>query len=145
MRSICDRLIALALAFTLLTLSVLAAEPKETEVTYIRPFPILMYQESEATDLKPLAEDIGKLLGSPVIQSAKGNPVCCVWLEITNYTPNPGEPGYIIINQGGGSIIQASDVEQMKLAVERFKSTAKKTADGVLVPQGLLTNYKIVK
>ena len=82
---------------------------------------------------------------NPIVQAADRNPVCCVWLEITGWLPNPGQPGYIIVNQRGGSMIQASDGEQMRLAVERFAATAKRSADHVAVPAGLLTNYEIAR
>jgi len=110
---------------------------------YIRPFPIVMYDKADEEQLKPYAERIAKLTGARIVNAMNANPVCCVWLEITKWTPNPGYPGYIINNQPGGSVIQASDPDQMRLAVERFESTAKRYEDHVTVPMGLLTNYNV--
>jgi hypothetical protein len=119
---------------------VLAADKPGDSIEYGRIFPIVMYHETDAKDLRPFAEEVAKSLDPgrpPVVQASPRNPVCCVWLEITHWTPNPGKPGWIIINQGGGSIISASDTKQMKLAVEKFKSTARRVNDGTEAPLGL--------
>jgi hypothetical protein len=70
----------------------------------------------------------------------KDNPVCCVWVEITNWTPNPGVAGYVIVNQPGGRIISASDLAQLRAAVQRFQQTIRKNGNSVEVLLGLLRN-----
>jgi hypothetical protein len=120
-----------------------AASPATTELGSIRPCSIVMYDSAREKQLEPYAQRIAKLIGATHVQVSPRNPVCCVWLELTGWTPNPGKRGYMINNQPGGSIIQASDEEQLKLAVERFESSAKRYADHVEVPTGLLTNYEV--
>lgn len=117
--------------------------PSAEPPSYIRPFSIVMYDRAQEEHLKPFAERVANLLGIDNCQSFERNPVCCVWLEITGWTPSPGDRGYVINNQPGGSLIQASDVEQMRLAVERLESVAKQYEDHVEVPAGILTSYSI--
>jgi hypothetical protein len=141
-------MIRFAAAFIILfsigaAISALGADKAKLETEYLQPFRIVSYSAAPK-ELPPLADDIAKFVGTPIVMASDKNPVCCVRLEITGWTPNSGKGGYIIVNQPGGSIIQASDLEQMKLAVERFKSSAKKMEGHVLVPQGLLTNYSVV-
>ena len=89
---------------------------------------------------RPVADAVG--VGT--VSVMEKNPVCCIWLEVTGWTPNPGEPGYFVINQAGGSIISASDEEQLQKAVERFKKSIRKSADGAEVPLGMMSSYRFV-
>jgi len=102
-----------------------------------------MYDRDDEELLKPYAEQIAKLIGTTAVQASDHNPVCCVWLEITRWTPNPGIGGYIINHQPGGSLIQASDEDQLLLAIERFEATATRNGDRLEVPIGILTNYVV--
>ena len=121
----------------------LAAEPNgETEVDFIRPFPIVAVPVDASDAHKAAAKAVADAIGPGIFSELKTNPVCCVWLEINGWMPNPGEPGYVIINQAGGSIISASNEEQLRAAVERFKASIRKNGDQVEVPAGLLTSYK---
>lgn len=70
--------------------------------------------------------------------------MCCIWMEISNWTPNPGAPGYIMVNQSGGSVVSASNQEQLVLAVKRLKQEMQGKGAEAKVPQGLLTNFPIV-
>jgi hypothetical protein len=108
-----------------------------------RPYPIVMYDREDEELLKPYAEQIAKLIGTTAVQASDLNPVCCVWIEITGWTPNPGTGGYIINHQPGGSLIQASDEDQLLLAIERFEATATRNGDRLEVPIGILTNYVV--
>jgi hypothetical protein len=110
---------------------------------FTRPFGPVIYDIANKKILKPHAERIAKLIGIKGVFPSAKNPVCCVWVELTNWTPNSGNRGYIINNQPGGSIIQASDDEQLKLAIKRFESSIKTSTDGIQVPVGLMTNYKM--
>jgi len=71
------------------------------------------------------------------------NPVCCIWLEIGNWTPNPGGPGYVVVIQPGGAVIRASTDAQMTLALERLKQVRRIEGERVLLPLGLFTNYPV--
>lgn len=106
-----------------------------------RPFPMVIYDRDDEELLRPYAERIAKLIGTTAVQASDHNPVCCVWIEITGWTPNPGSGGYIINHQPGGSLIQASDEDQLRLAIERFEATATRNGDRLEVPMGILTNY----
>lgn len=111
---------------------------------YVRPYPIVAIPTGASAAHKAAAKEIATTLGVRFMGEMKYNPVCCVWVEITKWIPNPGEPGYIIVNQNGGSIVSASDEQQLRAAVERLKKSIR-TIDGVVeVPLGLLTSYPIV-
>jgi hypothetical protein len=94
---------------------------------------------------KAAAKTVADALGVKIITEGKTNPVCCVWLEVTKWTPSPGEPGYVIINQGGGSLISASDEKQLQAAVARFIASIDKSKKEARVPRGLMTSYPIAK
>ncbi len=110
---------------------------------FTRPFPNVMYDIANKKILKPHVERIAKLIGIKSAFPSARNPVCCVWVELTDWRPNPGNHGYIINNQPGGSVIQASNEEQLKLAIKRFESSITSGKDGIQVPVGLMTNYKM--
>lgn len=109
---------------------------------HFRPYPIVVYDQADTAELQPHAERIAKLIDG-VAQPGNQNPVTCIWLELTNWMPEGGIPGYIIINQAGGSVIQASDEQQMELAVERFEAGVEHHDNHVEIPLGLMTNYPI--
>ncbi len=106
---------------------------------------MVMLPHGASAELESLAKEIAKTIGAASVGRARQNPVCCVWLEINHWTPNPGSPGFIIVNQPGGTLIQASNHEQMKLAVEKLKSVIRVRNGEAEVPMGLITNYKSVR
>ena len=110
---------------------------------FIRPFPVVMYDRANQEVLAPYAERVAKVIGANIVQAAPENPVCCVWIELSRWLQNPGSPGYVMINQAGGSIIQASSEEQLRLAIEAFESVVERKGDFVEVPSGLVTNYEV--
>jgi hypothetical protein len=79
-----------------------------------------------------------------VFGARETNPICCVWLELTG-TPSPGEHGYVILHQAGGTVIQASNAKQMSLALKRWKSKAKTKQGIIMFPEGLITSYQVVE
>ena len=137
--------LATAMIATFVTALVQAAEPTAKIDEMVRPFPIVGIPIGASIAHKAAANELAQALGASVQIEAKANPACCVWLEITGWTPNPGAPGYIIVNQPGGSIVSASDEDQLKLAVQRFKNVMQKSGKDVLVPKGLLTNFPLAK
>lgn len=121
-----------------------AAEPTaKPAAEFVRPFPIVAVGHGASDAQKGAAKEIADAVGIRGVSMMEKNPVCCIWVEVTGWTPNPGNPGYFIINQGGGSIISASDEEQLKKAVEQFKKSIRKGPDGVEVPAGMITSYRI--
>ena len=133
-----------ALIGACLAISAAYCADTEKSTKYIRPFPIVGLPDNADKDHQALADEVAKAIGSKLILKQKSNPICCVWLEISLGTPNPGEPGYIIVNQGGGSLIMASDVEQLRKAVARFKGSLRKVKDGVEVPEGVMTSFPVI-
>jgi hypothetical protein len=69
---------------------------------------------------------------------------CFIWWEISNWTPNPGASGYIMVNQSGGSVVSASNQEQFVFAFQRLKQEIQGKGMEAKVPQGLITNFPIV-
>lgn len=124
--------------------TMITARAEEIEVAYVRPYPIVMYSKAAEEELKPFARDVARFNGNAWVQAAEFNPVCYVWLEFAG-TPSPGEPGYIILHQRGGTVIQASNAEQMKAALVRWRATSKEASDGVVFPIGLTTSYKVIE
>ncbi len=121
-----------------------AAEPRRKDGDdFVRPFPIVAVPAGATAAHKAQAKIVADAMDVRVVSEMKTNPVCCVWVDITGWTPNPGEPGYVIINQSGGSIISASNEDQLRAAVERFRKTGRKKGKEFEVPLGLLTSYRI--
>jgi hypothetical protein len=121
---------------------VFADDPKSEE--FIRPFPIVAIPPNAKDWQKSAARQIADAIGVRTVSEMNHNPCCCVWIEVSGWTPNPGEPGYFIINQGGGSIISASNEEQLRAAVKRFTESIRRDSTGAQVPSGMLTNYHVV-
>lgn len=120
-----------------------AAEPAAPANDFVRPFPLVAIAKGASDAKKAAAKEIADAVGVNAVSVMEKNPVCCIWLEVTGWTPNPGGAGYFIINQSGGSIISASDEEHLKKAVEQFKKSLRKGVDGPEVPVGMLTSYRI--
>lgn len=122
-----------------------AAQPTTQPANdFVRPYPIVGISGTATAAQKAAGKQIADAIGTPAFTEMDHNPTCCIWIEVTGWTPNPGEPGYFIINQGGGSIISASDEEQLKKAVEQFTKSIRKGPSGVEVPVGMMTSYRIV-
>jgi hypothetical protein len=135
--------VSLALAATIPRRGWAWDRPGEGPV-YGTPFPIVMLSEAKDDDLEGPAKEIARVLGIKAIARAKSNPVCCVWVEISHWTPNPGAPGFFILNQPGGSIISASDLEQLTAAIARLKASVREHAGRIEVPMGLMTSYPVI-
>jgi hypothetical protein len=131
------------IAIVLIAVAARAVEPAPGATELIHPFRIVAIPVDATDTHKAAAQELANALGIESIVTAKRNPVCCVWLEITAWTPNPGTPGYIIINQPGGSLISASDEKQLKIAVQRFKHTIVGIGKEAEVPNGLLTSFPV--
>jgi hypothetical protein len=120
-------IIAFALVAALFVPASYADELAKTSRTeFVRPFPIVALAADASDAHKAAAQEIADAVGVSVVIEVEKNPVCCIWVEVTGWTPNPGVPGYFIINQSGGSIISASDEKQLKTAVEQFKRAVRK-------------------
>jgi hypothetical protein len=135
---------AFAIVAAIVIASAGAAEPMATRMPeFVRPFPIVAIRPGASDVQNAAAKEIADAVGVRSVSPMEKNPVCCIWLEVTGWTPSPGEAGYFIINQGGGSIISASDEEQLKRAVKQFKKTVRMGKNGPEVPVGMMTSYRI--
>src|SRR5438045_2737286 len=105
--SFCSLLAAGMLLFT-----VVAAAATE----YARPFAMIGIPKSTTAEQRAAAEKLGREFGI-TISTFDTNPVCCVWLELRAWRPNPGTDGYVIIHQAGGTLITASSQQQLDAAV----------------------------
>jgi len=110
---------------------------------YIRPYDFVGCPKGASAAHKASAQRIADILGVKLILQQNVNPVCCTWVEVNRWTPNPGQRGYLINNQGGGSLISASDEEQLQAAVDRFIASIHTINGKVHVPSGLMTNYRL--
>ena len=122
----------------------LGREPERTdEVQWVWPVAI---REASSKELTQEAERLKKVLGVGLdILYAKQNPVCCIWLEIDNWLPNPGEPGYIIVIQGGGARVLATSPKELKSAIDAIEKNIT-TRDGkAFLPAGIISSYAIAR
>ncbi|MCA9254921.1 MAG: hypothetical protein KDA33_04760 [Phycisphaerales bacterium] len=118
----------------------LADEVEFAEVTFSVAVP------AEApTELKACARRLARALGreSVLELSDNRNPVCCFWIELTNWWPNPGVGGYVIIIQHGGAIMYASTIDDANRGVARLERVRQKRGGTWTLPIGLMTDYPI--
>jgi hypothetical protein len=96
---------------------------------------------------QPLLDEgqrLRKALGIEInVLVAEHNPTCCFWIELDGWRPNPGTGGYIINVQPGGARITGSDLEQIRLAIDRLKDMLIEEKGAKQVPIGLFTNYPL--
>ena len=111
---------------------------------YARPFPMIGIPKSATAEQHAAAEKLGREFGITV-STLDTNPVCCVWLELRVWRPNPGTEGYVIIHQAGGTLITASSQQQLDAAVERLVKSSRKRDGKREAPVGLMTSYEVVK
>lgn len=98
---------------------------------------------SQIGELRPVMRQLCELLGtneSSVVVVAK-NPVCCFWIEIDNWVPNPGCPGFVMAIQGGGAVLRASNVDSALRAVESLRNSIKRIDDRINLPLGVYGEY----
>jgi hypothetical protein len=126
-----------------LAASVAGSADPEPAKPYVTVRSVLAMPDDASKEQQALVNDLAKTIDCYIVLKSKHNPICCVWLEINGYYPSPGDPGYIIVNQSGGILITASDIEQLRKAVARFKASLRKTDHGFEVPEGLITNFPI--
>ena len=124
----------------MLLCTVVAAAASE----YARPFPIIGIPKGASAEQRAAAEKLGREFGITV-SMLDTNPVCCVWLELRAWRPNPGTDGYVIIHQAGGTLINASSQQQLDAAVERFIRASRMRDGKREAPVGLMTSYEVIK
>lgn len=115
------------------------------EAMQMRPWvwPVAIPTSSDA-GVQKSARMLADSLKVPYIQIDR-NPVCCLWIEVDQWSPNPKEAAYIILLQEGGGSIIASDASQLQMAVARLMQLREGGDDRPLVPHGLITNYSIIQ
>lgn len=120
-----------------------ASEP--IPVTYQEwRFPIALNKDS-TSELKKVADEVSGHLGQKIVLLVDANPICCLWLELDSWKPQPCQDYYILHFEKGGAYIKATSIEQMKLAVVRLKEIVKRKDGTVSVPIGMVTNLPIIQ
>lgn len=118
---------------------------KPQQASYVRwSYPVALSKEAPE-ELNKLAVDLGESLGNRVPLRATSNIVCCFWIELDQWKPNPMEAGYIVTIHPGGAVVRATDLEQMRSAIDAIKRVLKVEHGEVMLPLGVLTNYPVVK
>ena len=128
------------MAAALLLCMVVAA----TAGDYARLFPMVGIPKNATAQQRAAAEKLARQFGITV-SALDTNPVCCVWLELSTWRPNPGADGYIIVHQAGGTLITASSQQQLDAAVERFIKSSRERDGKREAPIGLMTSYEVLK
>ena len=106
-------------------------------------FPIAV-SSSASAELHAVAQDVANLLGQPSLLEVPTNPICCFWVQIDSWQPNPHTPGYVIIVQDGGAVLTASNIEQARLAVTALRRIARVSKGQVSLPRvALMTNLPV--
>ncbi len=116
-------------------------EPRDTH--WVWP---VAYPEGSSELIKAAASKLQELLMSsfPEPMAAKKNPGCCFWIDVTNWKPNPGRDGYVVVIHQGGAQLVATNTEQLDLAVKHIGRVTRVNGGKSYVPEGLLTNYKVI-
>jgi hypothetical protein len=128
------------LAAGILLCAIITVEATE----YARPFPVIGIPKGALSEQRAAAEKLGREFGGTV-SMLDTNPVCCVWLEVRPWRPHPGRDGYVIIHQAGGTLISASNQQELEAAVDRFIKSSRVRDGKREAPVGLMTSYEIVK
>ncbi len=114
------------------------------QTSHAQPFAGFAIPKDSTAAHRATAERTAKYFGMTSSQLDR-NPVCCVWMEIRPWRPAPGEDGYIIIHQGGGTLIMATNQEQLDAAADRLTAASRNVAGKREVPVGLMTNFKVLE
>jgi hypothetical protein len=116
----------------------------EMNVGWSGVFPVVISSKATAAD-RAQADRLAAIFGLSQAGIADTNPVCCFWVEIDGWKPNPGQPGYVVLFQPGGCVLRASNTEQLERAIAAIQSAAK-IVDGkrTLPGNGLLTSYPVL-
>src|SRR5690606_36460798 len=102
-------------------------------------YPVAVRAEAEEV-LKAQAKEYSDILGDDGVIELTANPVCCFWIEIDGWKPNPGNARYLFQIQDGGAILLATDREQLTLAADRLKAELRWKDGIILLPKGIITN-----
>lgn len=108
-------------------------------------FPVAIATDA-SDEMKACAKRLARALGGNGVWEAPDgrNPVCCFWVEQTNWVPSPGRGGYVIIIQGGGAILYAASAADAERGVARIEAERQKRGDLYVLPIGLMTDYPMV-
>jgi hypothetical protein len=120
------------------------ATPKDTMDRYAPCFPLYSCKTSQHQDLAPLMKDFSHSFGGKAINALERNPRCCVWFEIVG-AANPGTDGWYVWHQAGGTIITATDMDQMKVAIEALNRIAKTENEQRVLPIGITTCFPVTQ
>lgn len=107
-------------------------------------YPIAV-KKSSTPEIQAAASRLSKLFRSPLgVLKSNQNPICCFWLEVGTWTPNPGEPGYLIMIQPGGALLMATNIQQLNRAVDKLTKIKRVQGENTLLPVGVISSYPVI-
>jgi hypothetical protein len=115
------------------------------EVQYVLwTWPVASADSATKEERQLLRELNAVLDGKRDVIFQQTSPGCCLWVEVMNWKPNPGTDGYIVLIEGGGGWIRATNPEQLRLATRKLKEVVLKKQDGTYLPVGVFSSYPVV-
>jgi len=115
---------------------------KDDGAKYAPLFPLYSCATSQYEDLSPLMKTFSDSFGGRSINALARNPRCCVWFEIVG-AANPGSDGWYVWHEAGGTIITATNLGQMKKAVDALNRIAKAENEKRLLRTGITTSFPV--
>ncbi|QDT97559.1 hypothetical protein [Gimesia aquarii] len=120
--------------------------PSQAKGNYVTwPWQVAVNQSS-TPEIQAAASRLSKSLKSKwgSIYKANKNPGCCLWIEVGTWTPNPGEPGYLIVIQPGGALLMSTNTKQLNLAIDRLTKIKRIQGENTMLPVGVITSYPVI-
>ena len=105
-------------------------------------FPLCSCSTNQDNILKFLIVEFAEFFNCKLLNGLESNPRCCVWFQIVG-AANPGSAGWHVWHQQGGTIITATDAEQMKDAIRELSRLSKKRNEQHSLPIGIITNFPV--
>ena len=118
------------------------ATPKIISTSYAPIFPVYSCGTSQHEDLSPLMKTFSESFDGKTINAFDRNPRCCVWFEIVG-AANPGTDGWYMWHELGGTIITATDLNQMRRAIDALNRIAKTETEQRMLPVGITTSFAV--
>lgn len=120
--------------------------PSQANGNYVAwPWQVAVNQSS-TPEVQAAASRLSKSLKSQwgSVYKTNKNPGCCLWIDVGTWTPNPGEPGYLIMIQPGGAILMATNTKQLNIAIDKLTKIKRVRGKNTLLPMGVITNYPVI-
>jgi hypothetical protein len=121
-----------------------ATQAEEESTQWNSSLPVAISSKS-STGLKEEARNLKEMIRSQSgILESNVNPVCAFWIEL--WAPSEKvESGFIIQIESSGARISASDLTQLKKAIQYLKHNLIVKDEKVYLPKGIFTTYKVTQ